>query len=350
MKVRLAVCGTNRYFGLPKYFYLMAKYLKKNYVDVELIIDSQSGLDKLHEICDIDATVLSTEVNGAISTAGFALELSDYLMENPDFDILHTCHVNPYFYLMCKDRRKVVFQPFGNELFTLSGKGINPLYCKLAQPVLRHCGHRADALLAEGMFQWQEMVKYYDNEKRMKVLPVGIETKVPKKSNYNGDVYNILAVNSLLPYEGMDLLIEAFKEVTTTIKSKLTIVGAGELEEQLREQAMDYPVTFLKNIPEATLQALYSNYSLFVSTSMESDTQMGILEAEAAGLPIVSTGQSWLINGNGIVCDRNSIAWAIIEAHSRNQKEMGLKSIEIAQDYDFAWIAKRAIKVYEGLI
>jgi len=349
LRVALAVCGTDKYFGLPKYFYLLAKYLKSNGVKVDLIIDSSFGLSKAYEICNVPIVISYPRVRNAITTMQFSYHVSKYLLESPVHDIFHTCHVNPFFYLTHKKRTPVVFQPFGSELFTLAGKGLNKTYCKLAQPVLRYCGHNADVLLAEGQFQWQDMVRYYDNEARMKVLPVGIETNVKVKEDYLNKEFKILAVNSLLPYEGMDLLVDAFKIVSSKIDAELTIVGSGNLENKLKEYAKDLPVTFKKNIPELELQELYANSDLFVSTSGETDTQMGILEAEAAGLPIVSMGQKWLISSNGLLCNRNAadLADAIMEVYYGNRAGMGHFSKRIASDYDFNEIARQAIRIYE---
>ena len=54
------------------------------------------------------------------------------------------------------------------------------------------------------------------------------------------------------------------------------------------------PVTFLKNVPEVELQKLYAESDAFVCTTRETDFQMSVLEAMAAGLPIISTELRWL--------------------------------------------------------
>ena len=350
MRVVLAVCGTERYGGLTKYNYLLAKYLLKAGIDVTLLVDSPSGIDKAHEICDVKTEVVGSPVHNAVSTIQFCKSLNDYLPKL-DFDILHTCHINPYFYLMRRKRKPVVFQPFGNELFTLAGKGLNSAYCKMAQPLLAYCGHNADALLAEGQFQWDEMVGYYNNEARMRILPVGVETNCLVKKSYAIEPYEMLAVNSLLPYEGMDILIKAFG-LADIPNSRLTIIGTGSLEHELMELAKVLNVLFLKNVPENGLRVVYANSDLFVSTSGETDTQMGILEAEAAGVPIVTTGQGWLMNNNGLLCDRTveALAGAMNKVYKGNQEKMGRASRRIAKEYSFEKIADGAIKIYERLM
>ena len=153
MKVVLATHKTDQYLGVNKYFYLLGKYLRKLGVKVLIVVDSPKGMGIVKELCgDIDVQVLGPTVTNPVDTLRYCRNLSWYLT-GCEHNILHCGHVLPYFYLTNKNRQAVVFQPFGNELFTLSGRGMNPLYCKLAQPILRSCGEKADVLLAEGEFQ-----------------------------------------------------------------------------------------------------------------------------------------------------------------------------------------------------
>jgi len=349
VRVILAVCATRRYFGMPKYYYYLGKHLKANGVDVSIVIDSPLGIPKLHEVCDIPVTVLQPEVRGSFTTLAFAQSLAKYL-RTQEFDILHTCHVLPFWYLM-EQHKPVVFQPFGNELFTLGGKGLNALYCKMAQPVLRYCGHNCEALAAEGDFQFDDMRRWYDNP-RMYTIPIGIDTSViPRTMKHNGALH-ILAVNSLYPYDGLDVLIEAFRYMNYVRESTLTIVGSGPCETELKRQARGLPISFQKQIPESALGQLYQWADVFVSTSRQTDIQMGILEAEAAGLPIVSVGQRWLVDGNGMVVDftPSALMDGICKVASDDKARLGQRSIELVKPYDFKEVTKAALGVYEKVL
>jgi len=351
MKVILAVSGTDRYYGMPKYFYLLSNHLLKLGVEVKLVIDSDK-VEIVREYSDVPITCLRPLVKNSLSTMQFCLNLNKYLLKQ-EFDVLHTCHVLPYFYLMNKKRKPVVFQPFGNELFTLQDKGLGKVHSKLAQPILRYCGHNCDVLLAEGHFQLGEMIEYYDNENRIKYLPVAIDASLFKRSKmYAPRLFSILAVNSLTKYDGMDMLINAFRLFNKNTSSHLTIVGSGEMEDSLKKQAQGLPVLFLKNIAESLLIDLYANADVYVSTSSETDMQMGILEAMASGLPIVSIGQEYMISGNGFVVDNtpDAIKDGLISIYNSKRQELSDKSIELVKQYDFANVAKEALKIYEGLL
>jgi len=282
VKVVLATHRTNQWLGVNKYFYLLGKYLSKLGVEVTIVVDSMKGATAVRESCDITTALLNsisrkprirtvyippTAIN-PIATLRYCRNLSNYLASNRDFDILHCDHILPYAYLKRewyvertvsgktmtyyrRRRKPVVFQPFGNELFTLAGRGMNRLYCKMAQPVLRFCGENADVLLAEGEFQIEEMNTYYPKAKRIEVLSVGVENMVQKKNYASGSQFQFLAVNSLLPYEGMDDLLDAFRALNSSCD--LVIVGSGSEEARLKRRANGMRVKFLKNISERDL-------------------------------------------------------------------------------------------------
>lgn len=351
MRVALAVSGTNKYFGMPKYFYLLAEHLDRLKVEVNLFIDS-NNINMVREFTNVPVFSLKPLVHDNLSTFQFCWNLNK-ILHKYNFDILHTCHVLPYFYLMNKKRKPVVFQPFGNELFTLEGKGIGKLQCKLGQPILRFCGHHADMLLMEGEFQRKEMTEYYNNL-HMGVLPVGIDIALFKQSKpFSHETFSIISVNSLTKYDGMDLLIESFKMFHEVVKdSELNIVGSGEMETQLRTQANGLPVYFFEEIPEKQLIDLYADSDVYVSTSRETDMQMGILEAMAAGLPIISVGQDYMIGGNGKVSSRTPTALQndLFLVYSGKRDEMAQRSLDLVKQYDFKNIAKKAVEIYRGLM
>ena len=237
MKVVLATHRTNQWLGVNKYFWLLGKYLARMGVQVRFVIDSPRGVDLIKQCCDssenIEVVGLGPVATNPVSTMMYCDILSNYLSGHDDFDILHCGHVLPFFYLMRKNRKPVVFQPFGNELFTLAGRGINKWYCKMAQPILRYCGEKADILLSEGKFQTEEMMTYYPRALNIVVLPVGVEMEeIKPKDDYSAiGRFQFLAVNSLLPYEAMDELINGIGALRD--KAILIIVGKGEEKDNL---------------------------------------------------------------------------------------------------------------------
>ena len=356
MKVMLATHRTNQWLGVNKYFYLLGKYLARLGVEVNIIVDSMGGYDAVREICgdSVDIVTLGPTALGPISTARYCRNVANYLEGHQDFDVLHCGHVVPFFYLAAKKRHPVVFQPFGNELFTLAGDGLNSWYCWMAQFVLRYCGEHADVLLAEGEFQLEEMRQYYPGVRRLEVLPVGVDTEdmVPKDHHRDG-AFRFLAVNSLLTYEGMDDLIRAFREACVWTDARLVIVGSGSEGERLRKMAVALPVEFREGLSETELEVQYVRSDAFVCTTHERDMQMGVLEAMASGLPVIARDARWLpdsvIRFNGFTELRDEMI-GLMATLPRKRREVAEKGLEEVRQYSFTRIAEKALEIYEGLV
>ncbi len=102
----------------------------------------------------------------------------------------------------------------------------------------------------------------------------------------------ILFVGRLRHYKGIDVLLEAMRQVEN---AHALIVGIGPMEESWRAQAQSAGVsdrvTFLGEVPDAGVLALYHAASLFVLPSTNRAETLGIvqLEAMACGLPLICT-------------------------------------------------------------
>lgn len=362
MRVVLTAYGTSGYSGLPKYFYFLAKHLALNGVDVELIVDSPDRVAKLHEVTKLaKAKVISPAVTGVVSKALFSLNIANYL-KTKDLDILHSCDVLPYFYLQQDNHKPVVFQPFSNEMFQLGARDIRRLFYF----VLRSCGQKADALAVVGEWQWDAMLNDYrvPREKTF-VLPVGIDVDfiigiacsrkaVRERLGIPEDAFVVLSVNILLKCKGIDYLIEAMMDIPD---ATLIVVSTGPEEDNLKDLASDLclqdRVLFTGKVPEIELYDYYAAADVFVSPTLLKGSSMGIMEAEAFGLPIISTHQEFLIDGNGyVVLEKNpeAIAVAVERVRVEDKAKMGARSREIVKRYDFKEIAKVAIAKYKELV
>jgi len=380
MKVLIACCGTSHYYGFPKYFYLLAKYLAKQGIEVELVIDSEKGREKVKEVCgDVRSTVIrpATGVGANVLRRSlYSLTLARYL-RNKSFDILHTGGTIPFAYLHIKNRIPTVFQPFGNESFThlnvlQMSSPMQMFYRLLAQPVWRYCGSHADVIAAEGEFQIEEITKIYGvSRDKIFILPVGVDSSFieerikartisRKELGLTANDFVLLSVNTLDVVKGINYLVDAFYVVRQRLASaRLIIIGTGPEETRIYNQIKAYQladsIIHLKNVPEVTLYDYYALSDLFVSPTLQKDFIMGILEAEVCGLPIVSTGQDWLVREgeNGYIVpqkDHVAMANAILKIYKGNRKAMGIASQKIAKEYDFEAITKLAIKQYQKML
>jgi glycosyltransferase involved in cell wall biosynthesis len=121
------------------------------------------------------------------------------------------------------------------------------------------------------------------------------------------DGCTFLYAGRLDPEKGLDILLEAFREVP----GELVLVGAGSDEERLRGLAPDR-VRFEGPRDRDELVRYYADADVFVLPSRSEPWGMVLNEAAAAGLPLVATEESGaahdLIDGNGFRVPAGDVA------------------------------------------
>ncbi len=106
------------------------------------------------------------------------------------------------------------------------------------------------------------------------------------------NAYVVASVGRLRPQKGYHIWLAAAAEVRSAMPhAHFVLIGDGELRPQLEQQARDLgiaeAVTFLG--PRHDVEALYPLFDLFVSSSLWEGLPTVILEAMAAGCPVVAT-------------------------------------------------------------
>lgn len=101
----------------------------------------------------------------------------------------------------------------------------------------------------------------------------------------------VLAVGRLVKQKGFDYLLEAWRRVCEDNPNwRLCIVGAGPLEAELKDLAevldVQHSVKFLP--PQKNLAPLYRYCDIYAMSSRTEGFPMVLLEAMAAGMPVVS--------------------------------------------------------------
>ena len=117
----------------------------------------------------------------------------------------------------------------------------------------------------------------------------GVAARAAELRAAHGGRHIVLFVGRLVYYKGVDVLLEAMKEVD----ADLVLVGRGPLEDELRRRASDSGVraTFLPPQDDGELAAWYHAADVFCLPSVARSEAFGLvqIEAHAAGTPVVST-------------------------------------------------------------
>lgn len=136
-----------------------------------------------------------------------------------------------------------------------------------------------------------------------KVIAIANPSPFPLQDHVPSLEYkNILCVGRLTYQKGFDLLIPAWAKIADSLVDwKITIVGAGEDEEMLKQMAIDYNVDQSIDFvgQQKNMDQFYRAASIFCMSSRFEGLPMVLLEAQSYGLPIISfdcdTGPSQIV-------------------------------------------------------
>jgi len=171
------------------------------------------------------------------------------------------------------------------------------------------------------------------------------------------------SVGRLTEQKGYCYLIDALAIVLQQLPGlDLILVGDGELREELEAQAQKLGISQRINFTGLVdnVQYYYDQMDLFISSSLWEGLPTVLMEAMAAGIPIVTTdipgsndliqeGKSgWLVKME----DPESLAEAIISACAApdKRKEFALAGLEIAEKYSMNEIAKQYTSLYRCIV
>lgn len=175
----------------------------------------------------------------------------------------------------------------------------------------------------------------------------------------------VLFLGNLVPQKGPQILLSAMKIVQRRHPDAYLVVGgSGSLKENLIEIAtrskLKDNVVFTGYIPTDRTPLYYRAADIFVLPSFSEAFPLTLLEAGAAGLPIVATdvgGVSDILHdgANGLITktgDPEDLASKIVSLLDDNElrEEMGKKGKMLAEQYSWETVAEETEKVYLDLI
>ena len=112
-------------------------------------------------------------------------------------------------------------------------------------------------------------------------------------STEGGRPARLLFVGQLIPRKGIRELVRAFARVSAAHDVKLTIVGSGPLEQELRSTirhlGLDAAVELAGFVDQPNLPQVYAAHDLFVFPTLEDTFGVVLLEAMSAGVPVMAS-------------------------------------------------------------
>ncbi len=391
MKRLRVVIATQKVFpfhphgGIEHYVFRLSRALLREGADVEVVVSSSPAGQKVAVLDGIRHVFLPPEggwnspfaARESLANALFSANLARYLCLHR-FDVLHAYNTTPYAYLRLPRRRPVLHQPFEEVLNAeeaLSGPS-GPLR-RVAIAAKHHADRfiltRADLVACEDEHQAGVFSERFGvRPERLAIVPVGIDLAAVDAAlrdpaltradlNLGSRDLVLISVNRLEAVKGVDYLLTAFSRLALSQPAaRLILVGSGALEtalvSRIRGLGLEDKVLHRKNVPERDLYALYALSDIYVSPTLHLYSTQSVLEAMACSLPVAGTGPDfWIHPGeNGYLVpkrDPDAIVRAVQSIVAEGSAEtFGRASRKIAERYDFAAIAKTALRQYEQML
>jgi glycosyltransferase involved in cell wall biosynthesis len=224
------------------------------------------------------------------------------------------------------------------------------------RPLIRHVWRRAGAVVANSDGLRDLALETADPG--IDVIPNGVAVSEFDPQHERDGPLSVLCVARLVERKGIKYLIDA---IADTPETELTIVGEGDqeaaLKQQVSEQGVSDRVEFAGYVPHENIHSYYETADLFVLPSFNEGMSNTVLEAMAAGLPIVTTdtgGTAELLDGNGVIIEKRdsaSIAEMLVRYRDDEdrRRQHGQRSRGLAEAMSWEAVAEQYYSVYEEI-
>ena len=240
---------------------------------------------------------------------GFSYRLLFFssLFKRKKFDIIHA-HFGPNGKLVADMASVGIHVKF---LTTFHGYDIN-MYPKMyGSDIYNTLFQTGELFTANTAFTKQQMTKLDCDERKIEILPVGLDTgkfEFHPRSAPDDKPIIILTIGRLVEKKGYEYSIKAFAKVAVKHRNIVyKIVGGGPLENELKslvsELKLQKQVQFLGPLTQDEILKLYKQAHLFVLASVTADNGdmegqgLVLQEAQATGLPVISTLHNGIPDG-----------------------------------------------------
>jgi glycosyltransferase involved in cell wall biosynthesis len=171
------------------------------------------------------------------------------------------------------------------------------------------------------------LARYGVGESRIAVVEPGTDP-APVATGSGGDRLHMVAVGSVIPRKGYDVLVEALALADVGRDWRLTVVGSvdrdprlvGRLRARLVTHGFEGRVRLLGETDQRGVAACYDNADLFVTPTLYEGYGMAVAEALARGLPVIGTPTgdipALLADGAGVLVPIGDVG-ALADALSR---------------------------------
>jgi glycosyltransferase involved in cell wall biosynthesis len=294
-----------------------------------------------------------------------------------DFDVVHVHeHRQTLSIIACYFARRYgipyVVQAHGSVLPFFQKEGLKNIFDKVFGFKILHGASKVFALTE---VEKEQYLKMGVEEDRIEIVPLGINIEeysdLPEegifreKFNISKDDKLIIFIGRVHEIKGLDLLIDAFKELADSEDDvKLAIVGPDDgymdaLNLRIAECDLSDKVIVTGPLYKNEKQEALVDCDLFVMPSKYEYFTTSGLEAMACGKPLVLTKNNhihdWVDGSVGLACDDDKMslkdAMAEVLFDEELSKKFGMNGRRLIQEkYNWDMINEQILNIYESII
>lgn len=235
-----------------------------------------------------------------------------------------------------------------------------------SESLLQRAALRADATVVVSPVVAKDLRSRYGVRGEIKVIPNGVAMRPPSRAGHlHDDVRNsvssdgaplrVMWVGTSVYNKRLDLALEACEIAWDRGQNiSLTVVGLAAEPTGLKPGSGVSWLTWLGHVPPREMNSLYGRHDILLFPSRREACPMTVLEAFAAGLPVIGSGAvQWLIEGAGEVvtsedaCDYAAALRALAKPEYR--KRLSSNALERARAFSWESCAAGYIDVLDAV-
>lgn len=241
------------------------------------------------------------------------------------------------------------------------------------QNLIRYSCKKADKIIAVSQSTKNDIIKYINIDKdKINVVYEGVDFekffKAEKDKNENfiqkqyGIKRYVFSPTSLYPHKNNNLLVEVFTKLKKEkkIPQKLIITGIDPYNKSdwinniINKKGMKDEIFYIGRVPDKYMPALYREAEAMIYLSAYEGFGLPIIEAMAAGCPVLSSNKSSLpevVGEAGIIIDPSNVQEIVNKTYTlltdKNLRERYInKGLIRAKNFSWEKVAQELIKSY----
>ncbi|WP_423149742.1 glycosyltransferase [Rubrolithibacter danxiaensis] len=332
--------------GAESFLLEISKKIKEN-PGVEILVVTITTIDTI--AYKYEAEGIKYISLGMNNSKGFLKKFKIFLNILKSYD---QCVVHAHMFHACMLAALAkFFRPKVRIVFTLHTNFVKQKYRRILLFLTRKL-RSEDIIFSADSKQWY-------HKENSKVIANGIDTSKFNLINKHSEIFTFLFLGRLAEPKNPLFLIDLSNKLKDRFKFKILVAGDGSLRQELEERIAKYKLQeyfsllgFRDDIP-----CLFSQAHCLIMPSLWEGMPMAVLEAGAAGIPVISTPVGSIPT---ILNDKNAYLSNLEDFHLQMEEvilsyETAIRKGNLLQDlikkeYDISSSARKHLKLYNKVL